>query len=64
MFGIVDNGTHNFDLYISPGDLDNIMTEVGFEMRSLDYCFYNPVNKEFYYTDVWKTNYLVYYVKV
>jgi len=44
--------------------MNKIAEEVGFEMRDVRYTFYDPIGKEFFYTEMVKTNYLVHYTKI
>jgi 2-polyprenyl-6-hydroxyphenyl methylase / 3-demethylubiquinone-9 3-methyltransferase len=57
--GLAPKGTHNYDKYINHEDLNQMAKEANLEMIELKYCFYDPLFNHFFYTELFKTNYLV-----
>lgn len=61
IMGLLPKGTHNYNLFIKPGELSNACAEVGLTKVNITGFSYNPVFREYYFCKNALVNYLACY---
>ncbi|XP_078109829.1 ubiquinone biosynthesis O-methyltransferase, mitochondrial isoform X2 [Sander vitreus] len=61
---IVPSGTHDWDKFISPVELERLLESNGFSVQSVQGMLYNPVSGAWSWTDSTAINYALHAVKV
>ncbi|CAI5662860.1 unnamed protein product [Oreochromis niloticus] len=61
---IVPNGTHDWEKFVSPVDLERLLESHGFSVQSVKGMLYNPLSGAWSWTDSTAINYALHAVKV
>uniref|UniRef100_A0A669CLE7 Coenzyme Q3, methyltransferase n=1 Tax=Oreochromis niloticus TaxID=8128 RepID=A0A669CLE7_ORENI len=61
---IVPNGTHDWEKFVSPVDLECLLESHGFSVQSVKGMLYNPLSGAWSWTDSTAINYALHAVKV
>lgn len=56
---LLDKGTHDYDKFITPAELDKMATQAGFERQNLIGLHYNPLTKRYWLAQNVDVNYLM-----